>query len=72
MENKQNKKANCPTFSSKNCTACWACVSACPRKAIGRINLPWHRHAVICRMKSIGCNRCVEVCSNHCFSRTQR
>lgn len=58
-----------PCFSSRNCTACWACVDACPQKAIGKVKVLWHRHAVIHRAKCIGCMKCVATCPNGCFSK---
>ncbi|MDE6125918.1 MAG: ferredoxin family protein [Muribaculaceae bacterium] len=56
-----------PSFTSKNCTACWKCVEACPRHAIGRVRFLWHRHAVPHFIKCVGCNKCVAACPNNCF-----
>ena len=61
------KSNRCPSFSSKNCTACWECVDACPRKAITKIKFLWHRHAKPLHFKCIGCNKCVAACPNGCF-----
>jgi Fe-S-cluster-containing hydrogenase component 2 len=27
------------------CQACWECIEACPNGVIGRVNLPYHKHA---------------------------
>ncbi|MDE5637479.1 MAG: ferredoxin family protein [Alistipes sp.] len=56
-----------PRFTSRGCTACWACVEACPRKAVGKIDFAWHRHAVLHRAACIGCMKCVRTCPNGCF-----
>ena len=61
---KKNRK---PLFSSKNCTGCWQCIGACPRKAILRVGLLWHRHALPLNGKCIGCNKCVAACPYGCF-----
>ncbi|MDE6489995.1 MAG: 4Fe-4S binding protein [Muribaculaceae bacterium] len=58
-----------PTFSSRNCTACWKCVEACPRKAIKKVRFLWHRHAVVFHANCSGCNRCVNICPNECFQK---
>ncbi|MDE5945530.1 MAG: 4Fe-4S binding protein [Rikenella sp.] len=64
MNHHRKKK---PRFSSRRCTACWACVETCPRRAIGKIKFFWHRHAVIRYGACIGCLKCVQVCPNGCF-----
>ena len=56
-----------PRYSSKGCTACWACAEACPRKAIVKIKFLWHRHVGIRRGACIGCMKCVRTCPNGCF-----
>lgn len=56
-----------PRFSARHCTACWACIDTCPHKAIGKITLLWHRHAVIRYAACIGCMKCVQTCPNGCF-----
>ncbi|MDE6100935.1 MAG: 4Fe-4S binding protein [Paramuribaculum sp.] len=63
------KSDKCPSFSSKNCTGCWKCVSACPQNAIGKISFLWHRHAKVFRTRCIGCNKCVSICPNNCFTK---
>lgn len=45
------------------CKACWACVAACPRKVLGKVDVLGHRHARIDRAEQCaGCLRCVKAC----------
>ncbi len=45
------------------CRACWKCVETCPRGVIGKINLPFHKHAHINKPDGCkGCLKCVKVC----------
>jgi NAD-dependent dihydropyrimidine dehydrogenase PreA subunit len=51
------------TLNTRKCKACWECVESCPNNVIGRINLPFHKHARISEPENCkGCLRCVEVC----------
>jgi len=50
-------------LDTTKCKACWKCIDICPRKVIGRINLPWHKHALIVKSNNcIGCWKCIRVC----------
>lgn len=54
----------------RRCVACWKCVEACPKKAIGKIVVLWHRHAVFKNADAcVGCGKCVAICSHGAFSR---
>jgi ferredoxin len=45
------------------CSACWNCQSVCKNDVIGRINLPWHKHARFVQSSNCtGCLKCVNVC----------
>jgi ferredoxin len=45
------------------CQACWKCLEKCPQKAIGKIDLPFHKHARINNSeKCTGCLKCIKVC----------
>jgi len=51
------------------CQACWKCYENCPQHVIDRINLPFHKHAVIkhpedCR----GCLKCAIGCPNRAIT----
>ncbi|MBR5958381.1 MAG: ferredoxin family protein [Salinivirgaceae bacterium] len=45
------------------CKACFKCVEGCPKKALGKVNLFFHKHAKVSKSKNcIGCNKCVKTC----------
>lgn len=53
-------------LDTSKCVACWKCVESCAMGALGKINLPWHKHAVIVSESScIGCLKCMNVCDSH-------
>lgn len=53
------------------CEACWKCVEVCGKSVIGRINLPWHKHAIIVRSKDCtGCLKCMNACKYNVISKS--
>ncbi|HEY4786164.1 MAG TPA: ferredoxin family protein [Bacteroidales bacterium] len=51
------------------CKACWKCIEACPNGVIGKIDLPWHKHALITASDHCtGCFSCVNVCLYGAYS----
>ncbi|MBD5226345.1 MAG: 4Fe-4S binding protein [Bacteroidales bacterium] len=61
------KSIDYPSFSPRNCTACWKCVEACPTESIRKVSVLWHKHARLTRHNCIGCNKCVKTCPHGCF-----
>jgi uncharacterized Fe-S center protein len=56
-------------LNSRLCQACWECIESCPNGVIGKINLPFHRHARIDNAgKCTGCQKCVEACSQQAIT----
>lgn len=46
------------------CEACWSCVDACPKGALGKMQVLWHKHAVVADAeRCTGCRRCLDVCA---------
>jgi len=57
-------------FDSGKCKACWKCLEKCPENVFGRVNLPWHKHALIVNGSNCtGCLKCVLVCAFDALSR---
>jgi len=55
--------------NSRNCTACWACIGACPQAVIGKVSFLWHRHIVIKKGENCnGCKKCIKTCPHGVFS----
>jgi Na+-translocating ferredoxin:NAD+ oxidoreductase RNF subunit RnfB len=56
-------------LDKKLCEACWKCIEVCTNKAIGRINLPWHKHIRFVKGDACtGCMKCVKICKTAAIS----
>lgn len=52
-------------LDAKQCSACWKCLERCSAKVIGRVNLPWHKHARLRNVEACtGCLKCVRICES--------
>ena len=52
-------------LDTRQCKACWECVNACPRGVLGKVDLPFHKHARVDRAEQCkGCLRCARTCPN--------
>ncbi|MFH1049418.1 MAG: 4Fe-4S dicluster domain-containing protein [bacterium] len=61
------------SLDSKKCMACWQCLEVCSNNVIGRINMPWHKHAKFVNAGSCtGCFKCVKICETHAISKLFR
>ena len=60
-------------LNSRECQACWKCQAVCPNNVIGKVDLPWHRHARIVNGDNcVGCLECVGACETHALSEVDR
>lgn len=60
-------------LDTKKCEACWRCLDVCPNNALGRINLPWHKHIRFVNISAcIGCMECVMSCRTGALSRSDK
>jgi 2-oxoglutarate ferredoxin oxidoreductase subunit delta len=51
-------------LDSGKCNACWKCIESCPNDVIGKVDLPFHKHARIDHSdRCKGCLKCVSVCT---------
>ena len=56
-------------INSRLSNACWECIDACPNGIIGRVNIPFHKHARIDNAEACdGCLMCVEICVQNAIS----
>ena len=52
-------------LDTNRCKACWNCVQACPRDVLGKVDLPFHRHARIDQAENCkGCLLCLNACTH--------
>jgi len=71
--NRENARSPFVNLNTKKCKACWKCLDECPNNVIGRVNLPWHKHALVLESeKCIGCFKCVKACSFGAFTRKEK
>ena len=74
METRRNNRGQAKTnnilLDTRKCEACWKCMEVCPNNVIGRVNLPWHKHALIRNIdKCTGCSKCVKACKFNAISK---
>ncbi len=68
--NREPARTKYVELDTKKCQACWKCQGKCSNHVIGRVNLPWHKHAVIVNGGSCtGCLKCVRVCDSSAFAK---
>jgi 2-oxoglutarate ferredoxin oxidoreductase subunit delta len=60
-------------LNSRKCKACWLCIDHCARKVIGKVDLPWHKHAIFINANECsGCLKCVISCPQGAFSKIEK
>jgi MinD superfamily P-loop ATPase len=65
-KNRDHVKTNFIFLDTRKCTSCWKCQEVCLNHVIGKINLPFHKHARIVNGTSCtGCFKCVKVCQSN-------
>ena len=51
------------------CEACWCCVAVCPEDVLGKLEFPFHKHAVVAvGERCIGCGSCLKACKSGALS----
>ncbi len=61
--NRERSRTAHVQLDTRKCKACWKCQEKCSNNVFGKINLPWHKHAIIDNGdKCTGCLKCVKVC----------
>lgn len=56
-------------LDTRKCKACWECISGCPNGVLGKIDLPWHKHALVLQPAACsGCFNCMNVCPENAYS----
>ena len=56
-------------LDTQKCKACWKCIRKCSSQVITKLNLPFHKHALIVKPDACtGCLNCVNICRNNAFS----
>lgn len=56
-------------LDTRKCIACWECIENCQKQVIGKVDLPWHKHALIINPDDCsGCRKCTKVCESEAIS----
>ena len=70
---REHKRTSSIQLNTGNCKACSKCIEACPNQVIGKIDLPWHKHAIIIDPNSCcGCLNCIKICSYGAYSKIEK
>jgi len=57
-------------INSRSCEACWKYISVCTNNVIGKIDLPWHKHArIVNGSNCTGCLKYVNICESKALSK---
>lgn len=66
----ENKRTSYIQLDTQKCKACWKCTVGCPNQVIGKVDLPWHKHALIVAADTCtGCLKCIKVCQYKAISK---
>lgn len=67
--NREHTRTPFIQLNTKKCKACWKCMAGCSNQVIGKVDLPWHKHALIVEPDSCtGCLNCIDICNFDAYS----
>ena len=53
------------SLDPNKCQACFKCVEGCKKQVLGKIDLPFHKHAKVVNPDAcIGCKKCIKTCEH--------
>lgn len=56
-------------LDTRKCKACWTCINNCSNQVINKVDMPWHKHALIVEPGTCtGCFNCVNICQHGAYS----
>jgi 2-oxoglutarate ferredoxin oxidoreductase subunit delta len=56
-------------INTKKCIACWQCIKVCNNNVFDKIDLPWHKHAIIRKPSNCeNCGKCRNICKKKALS----
>jgi NAD-dependent dihydropyrimidine dehydrogenase PreA subunit len=67
--NSEHTRTSFIQLDTKKCKACWKCIEICPNQVIGKVDIPWHKHAKIVKHDDCtGCLNCIDICQYGAYS----
>lgn len=70
--NRGQAKTNYIQLDTRKCEACWKCMEVCPNNVMGRVNLPWHKHALLIKSDNCsGCSKCIKACKFNAITKVK-
>jgi 2-oxoglutarate ferredoxin oxidoreductase subunit delta len=68
--NRENARTAFIQLDTRKCKACWKCNDSCPNQVLGKVDLPWHKHALIIQPdECTGCLKCIKACQYEAISK---
>lgn len=73
MISREHTRTSFVMLDTGKCKACWKCIEECPGRVIGKVDLPWHKHALITSPdKCTGCLKCIGVCPDGAYIKADK
>jgi 2-oxoglutarate ferredoxin oxidoreductase subunit delta len=67
--NREHTRTPFVQLDTQKCKACWECIKNCSNQVIGKIDFPWHKHALIIEPDACtGCLNCISICQYSAYS----
>jgi len=69
----EHKRTPFVQLDTRKCKACWKCLSDCSNNVISKVDLPWHKHALIVGpSRCTGCLKCLKACQYGAYSKVDK
>lgn len=67
--NRKHTRTQFIRLDTRKCKACWKCIKNCPNEVFGKLNLPFHKHALIVDPDACnGCLNCISICRYNAYT----
>lgn len=71
--NREHTRTPYVQLDTRKCNACWKCLENCPNQVINKVDLPWHKHALLIEPDNCnGCLTCMKVCQYGAYAKVDK